>query len=74
MDLSCIDAGMKGFSVLSQMDYQKERIIGSKVELSDSLVVQWLRICVPIWGIWVQTLVWKDPTYHELTKPMHHNY
>ena len=35
MDLSCIDAGMKGFSVLSEMDYQKERIIGSKVELSD---------------------------------------
>ena len=36
MGLCCTDAGMKGFSVLSEMDYQKERIIASKVELSDS--------------------------------------
>ena len=39
-----------------------------------SLVVQWLRICLTIQGIWVQSLVWKDRTCHGATKPMHHNY
>ena len=35
-----------------------------------SLVAQWLRIHLP----WVWSLVWEDPTCHEATKPMHHNY
>ena len=25
-------------------------------------MVWWLRICLPMQGIWVQSLVWKDPT------------
>ena len=25
-------------------------------------MVWWLRICLPIQGIWVHSLVWKDPT------------
>ena len=39
-----------------------------------SLVAQWLRICLPMQGIWVRALVWEDPTCHGTTKPMHHNY
>ena len=39
-----------------------------------SLVVQWLRIRLPMQGTWVQALVWEDPTCHGATKPMHHNY
>ena len=27
-----------------------------------SLVAQWLRICLPLQGTWVQSLVWEDPT------------
>ena len=27
-----------------------------------SLVVQWLRICLPMQGTWVRALVWEDPT------------
>ena len=33
-----------------------------RVEISTSLVVQWLRICLPIQGTWVQSLVWEDYT------------
>ena len=39
-----------------------------------SLVVQWLRICLPMQGTWVQSSVWKDPTCWGATKPRCHNY
>ena len=35
-----------------------------------SLVVQWLRICLPMQGTWVQFLVWEDPTCCGAMKPM----
>ena len=38
------------------------------------LVVQWLRIRLPMHGTWVQALVWEDPTCHGATKPVCHNY
>ena len=46
----------------------------SKKNLRTSLVVQWLRICLPMQGAWVRSLVQKDPTCCEATKPVHHNY
>ena len=39
-----------------------------------SLVVQWLRICLPMQGTQVRALVREDPTCHGATKPMRHNY
>ena len=39
-----------------------------------SLVVQWLRIHLPIQGTWVWALVPEDPTCHGATKPVRHNY
>ena len=39
-----------------------------------SLVVQWLRIHLPVQGTWVRALVREDPTGHGATKPAHHNY
>ena len=39
-----------------------------------SLVIQWLRICLPTEGTWVQSLVQEDPTCHRATKPVCHNY
>ena len=39
-----------------------------------SLVAQWLRICLPMQGKRVRALVQEDPTCHEATKPMSHNY
>ena len=39
-----------------------------------SLVVQWMRICLPVQGTLVWSLVWEDFTYHGATKPVRHNY
>ena len=39
-----------------------------------SLVVQWLRICLPMQGTWVRSLVQEDPTCRRAAKPMCHNY
>ena len=39
-----------------------------------SLVVQWLRILLPMQGTQVRALVEEDPTCRGATKPMRHNY
>ena len=39
-----------------------------------SLVVQWLRICLPMQGTRVRALVREDPTCRGATKPVRHNY
>ena len=39
-----------------------------------SLVVQWLRICLPIQGTQVQFLIQEDPAHHGATKHVHPNY
>ena len=45
-----------------------------KREAWASLVVQWLRICLPMQGTRVRTLVWEDPTCRGATRPVSHNY
>ena len=40
----------------------------------DFLVVQWLKVCLPMQRTQVQSLVQEDPTSHRATKPLHHNY
>ena len=42
--------------------------------IGTSLVVQCLRIHLPIWETWVQSLVQENSTCHRATKPMCHNY
>ena len=37
-------------------------------------VAQWMRICLPVQGTWVQSLVQEDSTCPRATKPVHHNY
>ena len=44
------------------------------VQTGTSLVVQWLRIHLPMQGTWVRALVQKDPTCCRATKPVRHNY
>ena len=44
------------------------------VQIQASLVVQRLRIGLPMQGTQVQSLIQEDPTCHKATKPMHHNY
>ena len=36
-----------------------------------SLVVQWLRIYLPMQETQVQSLIWEDPTCHGATKSVH---
>ena len=33
-----------------------------------SLLVQWLKIRLPMQGTWVWSLVWEDPTCHRATR------
>ena len=39
-----------------------------------SLVVQWIRICLPMQGTQVQSLGWENPTHHRATQPVHLNH
>ena len=56
------------FTLKSLGDLQKILMPGT------SLVVQWLRIRLPMQGIWVRALVRGDPTCRRATKPVRHNY
>ena len=42
--------------------------------LGTSLVTQWLRICLPMQGAQVRSLVREDPTCCGAAKPVCHNY
>ena len=46
----------------------------SRIQERASLVVQWLRVRLPMQGTWVRALVWEDPTCRGATGPMNHNY
>ena len=39
-----------------------------------SLVVEWIRIQLPMQGTRFQFLFWEDSTYRDAAKPMHHDY
>ena len=45
----------------------------SKMMERASLVVQWLRVCLLMWGMRVRALVWEDPTCRGATRPVSHN-
>ena len=45
-----------------------------ELHVQTSLVVQWLRIPLPMQGAWVQALVQEDLTCSRATKPLRHNY
>ena len=51
-------------SVFMALDFL-EKVLGT------SLVVQWLRICLPMQGTWVRALVREDPTCRGAIKPVH---
>ena len=36
-----------------------------------SLVAQWTRVCLPMQGTWVRSLVWEDSTCRRATKPVY---
>ena len=53
----------------------KWNVVGPlRMQNGASLVVQWLRIRLPMQGTRVQAPVLEDPTCHGATKPVRHNY
>ena len=44
------------------------------VNFGASLVVQWLRICLPMQGTRIRSLVHEDSKCRQATKPVCHNY
>ena len=46
---------------------------GKEKDTWTSLVVQWLRIHLPMKGTQVQSLVQEDPSCRGATEPVHHN-
>ena len=65
-----------GETTFHKMEGERPRTNFGRLKLTcrASLVVQWLRIHLPMQGIWVRSLVREDPTCRGATKPMHHNY
>ena len=59
---------------LTQHKKQKKKNPSNKSCLGTSLVVQWLRICLPMQGTRVRALVQEDPTCCKATKPIRHSY
>ena len=57
-----------------QIPYDITYMWNLKCDTGTSLVAQWLRICLPIQGTQVQSLVREDPTCHGATKPVCRNY
>ena len=57
-----------------KIDCYVHRLLYKNLMVWTSLVAPWLRIRLPMQGIWVRALVRKDPTCHGATKPMCHNY
>ena len=63
---------LSGASVPLHVSLFKRRL--EKKKKGTSLVAQWLRICLPMQGTRVQSLVQEDPTCRGATKPVSHNY
>ena len=71
------------YFLIIQKIYRKSPIMIYKVEKTvmhksaqsrASLVVQWLRICLPMQGTWVRALLREDPVWRGAPKPVRHNY
>ena len=60
------------FRVEKDVEHYKNLI--KKTIVGTSLVVQWLRIHLPMQGTRVRALVWEDPTCRGATKPGRHKY
>ena len=73
LEISLDDAPRSGRPVEVDSD-QIETLIEKNQRYRTSLVVQWLRIHLPMQGTRVRALVQEDPTCHGATKPVRHNY
>ena len=63
--------GVKKCDTLVQVGNQ---VVPPRMSVGTSLVVQWIRIRLPMQGTRVRALVREDPTCRRATKPVRHNY
>ena len=83
----CVDEDVGKWTLSMEMFFLLEERIGDifqyrkctkhlnqEFDTGTSLVVQWLRICLPKQGTWVRSLVQEDSTCHRATKPLCHDY
>ena len=83
----CVDEDVGKWTLSMEMFFLLEERIGDifqyrkctkhlnqEFDTGTSLVVQWLRICLPKQGTWLQSLVQEDPTCRRATGPIHGNY
>ena len=54
--------------------YGSPRTFFRNGKMGTSLVVQWLRIHLPMQGTRVRSLIWEDPICRGATKPVSHSY
>ena len=66
-----ISSSTHSLGLRTMAEEEKER---EKEKSQTSLVVQWLRIQLPMQRTWVQTLVQEDSTCCGVTKPICHSY
>ena len=45
----------------------------SRDRVRTSLVVQWVRVCLPVQGAFIASLVWEDSACRRATEPVHHS-
>ena len=62
------------FSLCSSEQPLVAIVLLQRYHTGTSLMVQWLRICMPRQGTHIQPLVQEDPMFYGATKPMYHNY
>ena len=68
LDMTLVKGHKNPYGIYPSFFFKKKSMQGT------SLVMQWLRIHLPMQGTWVRSLVWEDPTCPGATKPMYHNY
>ena len=75
VDLKCPPSSLISIvKRMSAIQLNSESCRFFKNQLSASLVAQWLRIRLPVQGIWVRALVREDPTCCGAPRPVCHNY
>ena len=68
LEISLSSAPLWGSQIILAILAIQECLVGT------SLVVQWLRIRLPMQGTRLRSLVWEDATCRGATKPLCHNY
>ena len=59
--------------IVPEQSLSKPYVVLKILNYGPSLVVQWQRICLPVHGTWVRSLVEEDSTCCRATNPVRHN-